>query len=216
MERPTTARTERPAFSLDLANTVACPACRAEDALGSVEEVRRWMRRKLPGAERRWSPRELASLRRFRARLRELLDAMVDGTTPPHEALAALNSALHQPPVRTALAWERGHWVVNERTDPSGSAGASAMAAAARSVLELVSDRGPLKVRRCDGPGCVHFLLARRPQQRWCSASGCGNRTRVQRHYQRVRALRIRDGPRRSLGPSLARSSRSSPADRKV
>jgi predicted RNA-binding Zn ribbon-like protein len=44
--------------------------------------------------------------------------------------------------------------------------------------------------RECAHPDCVLQFIARNPRRRWCTASGCGNRARVARHYLRLQAAR--------------------------
>jgi len=56
---------------------------------------------------------------------------------------------------------------------------------AAHNLLELDRDR----VRACAGHDCVlHFYDTSRAGKRmWCSMSGCGNRAKARRHYERAK-----------------------------
>lgn len=171
---------------MDLANTVACPGCRGGDALASAAEANRWIPRKLSGEGLRVEASEMATLRQFRDELRNLLEAAVHHAEPSDRALAAINRAAARTPSRSALCWSRGRWVVREFwTEPTGAG--RLLSLAGRSALDLLGKSPPNRVRKCEGPGCVHFLVAHRSDQRWCSPTGCGNRARVQRHYRKAR-----------------------------
>jgi predicted RNA-binding Zn ribbon-like protein len=56
---------------------------------------------------------------------------------------------------------------------------------AAQNLLELDRDR----IRACAGHDCVlHFYDTSRAGKRmWCSMTGCGNRAKARRHYERSR-----------------------------
>jgi len=176
-------------FALHLANSTGCAACRGGDALVSVTEARRWVRRRLPGETAPRDREELNSLRRFRTQLRQLFQNAADGVPPARASLVAVNQAAASLASHPELRWSRGHWKV-EQEGGEGVVLHRLEALAARSAIELVAGPRPTTIRRCDGPGCAHFLAARTRQQRWCSSSGCGNRVRVQRHYQKLRSLR--------------------------
>uniref|UniRef100_UPI000B043057 CGNR zinc finger domain-containing protein n=1 Tax=Actinomadura kijaniata TaxID=46161 RepID=UPI000B043057 len=79
-----------------------------------------------------------------------------------------------------------GSAVVAERrrTGPDGARLAAALAEAA---ADLLGDPAVTRVRRCEADDCVLLFLPAHPRRRWCSASRCGNRVRVARHYQRHR-----------------------------
>lgn len=190
---------EHPRFAVDLGNTVACPMCRGDDALASAQEAQRWIRRKLPGEAIRIRPEDLPTLRRFRGQLRQLLLAAASETSPPAAAMAAINRALVRSPTHSELHWARGSFEVGEHPEELSTV-QHVEALAGRSFVHLLGEAPPTRIRVCEGPGCVHFLVARRPQQHWCSATGCGNRVRVQRHYRKVRG-RARARTSRSLRP---------------
>ena len=182
--------TER--LAVDFANTVACPGCRGGDALVSAEQASRWIRRKLPGEGIRVDAHDVEMLRRFRIELRRLLQVAVDRKQPPTAAVEAINRAAARSPSHWTLRWTRGRWVAQE-LGTERSATRRVIALTARSAIDLLGKNSPTPVRRCEGPGCIHFLVAQRSQQRWCSPTGCGNRARVQRHYRKIRA-RLRTG----------------------
>ncbi len=178
---------ERDRLVVDFVNTVACPGCRGSDAFASTSEASRWVRRRFSDHWPRLTSPETRALLRFRGEIRRVLQAAVDGTRPPPSDLEAINRVATRSLSRPALRWTRGRWDVEERG--AGAPGSRRlMALTARSAIELIGRAGRIPVRRCEGPGCVHFLLAHRSEQRWCSPTGCGNRARVQRHYRKARA----------------------------
>lgn len=174
-------------FAVDLANTTSCPACQGPDALASASEVRRWIERKMP--ERRMPVRagDLAVLRRFRGHVRHLLAAIADGTAPSRASVDAINRASRISRPHRELRWSTRGWRVMDRGgEPAVSHQLTSLAA--QSLIDLISEPPQRPIRRCEGPGCVHFLVAPTQQQRWCSPTGCGNRVRVQRHYRKLRS----------------------------
>lgn len=191
-------------LAIDFANSVACPACGAGDGLATTREAERWVRRKTTGMAFRISLPDLRELRRLRARLRELLDSGVRHAGPPTAALTEINRVLARSPSRLQLRWTREGWQrAEDREAVSGPRAFEALVS--RSAVALLADPSSPPVRRCEGPECVHFLIARTSQQRWCSPTGCGNRARVQRHYRKMRPRRPRTPSRRA---SVRRSGR--------
>jgi predicted RNA-binding Zn ribbon-like protein len=69
----------------------------------------------------------------------------------------------------------------------SGTPGVRLAAWLAEAAAELLADPGVTKVRECEAEDCVMLFLPAHPRRRWCSATRCGNRARVARHYQRHR-----------------------------
>lgn len=185
-------------LAVDFANSVECPGCRGGDAFVSPEEARRWIRRNLPTGRDRITAAELPTVRRFRNELRQLLQSAADRTRPPSKVLAIINRAAARAPPHPVLRWRGGGWV-SEAPDDGRSPSQRLIAFSARSVIDLLGTTDPTPLRKCQGPGCVHFLVAERSQQRWCSPTGCGNRARVQRHYRKVRSEQRARGPPSSL-----------------
>jgi len=178
-------------FALDFANTTTCPACQGTDAFANLRDARAWTRRNSPAEMGHLRANELAMLRRFRDQLVALLDSVADGSDPPSGALSSLNQAAGTPLPHPQLIRTSYGWKVGERGG-EGRASLRLSALAARSVMDLLRGPSPEKIRRCLGPGCVHFLVDPMESQRWCSPTGCGNRARVQRHYRKLRARRQR------------------------
>jgi predicted RNA-binding Zn ribbon-like protein len=181
---------------LDFLNTVACPACRAGDALDPVGEPRGGSARRLPIGALPRPVRGRERLRRFRAAVRELVEASIERRAPDPRSLETLNAAARRYRPRSALRWSRTGWTRVDTTSAGGEydrvAGRVAIA-----TIELLTGPARMRLKRCHGLGCEHFLYGRTKTQLWCSPSGCGNRARVARHYRltRGRAAKSRRRP---------------------
>jgi predicted RNA-binding Zn ribbon-like protein len=101
----------------------------------------------------------------------------------PEVALALLNKAADN--LGTAqLDWPEGGTPVTSWSGRSIAPAALLVGAVGRSGIDflLSPDRG--RLRACPAARCVKYFLQDDPRQTWCSPS-CGNRERVNRHYQR-------------------------------
>ena len=191
-------------LSVELMNTVWADRGHLHDALGTDSEVLAWLRAVGPrlGAEAPdvapWLDGDRpAGLRAAAAELRRLRDALrrlaADTTQDPRPAAASaitdrdaaleiLNRAAAAAPPWPALDWpidgepERTLHVAH----PAGTGIASLLAA---EFIDIASDRRP-QLRACLAPGCVLYFAKDHTRREWCS-SGCGNRARAARHYQR-------------------------------
>jgi predicted RNA-binding Zn ribbon-like protein len=195
----------RTALVVDFANTLACPACRVEDALTSPSEFLRWTNtggRWPVAAVRR---EDLRKLRHFRGAVLALLEAEVRRTRPPASALHVLEEVANRAGSLERLEWNGGKWRLRAVAGAGGVEGL--MPLVARSITVLLTGPDRSRLRSCHGVGCVHFLFARTRSQIWCSPTGCGNRARVSRHYWRGR--RDSNLPRRGTSrpsPSFGRA----------
>jgi len=172
-------------WAIDFANGVACPGCRGGDALASLKELRAWARRHAVARAEDLSSSDLSVLRRFRSAVRQALEARVGRRRPTPLVLELINRSAADAPELVRVSWHRGVWTAVASQSPT-TAVRQLKSVIARSAVELLSGVDSRHLRRCAGPGCIHFLVASRPAQRWCSPTGCGNRARVQRHYRKV------------------------------
>ena len=178
------------ALALELANTFSLRRGRAIDGLTTPRASRRgWPLARIawvvPGSPTSQRPTcapfasscGRASLRRPPAGGR------------PTRSSADLNRLSRGAPQYVELRWPQGaapgvHVRVRSRTP-----GATALAAVARSAIELLGGPARNRLRRCGGPRCVLFFLATDPRQTWCSGA-CGNRARMARYQAARRARR--------------------------
>ena len=62
------------------------------------------------------------------------------------------------------------------------------LGAIGRSGIEFLTGPDRVRLRACPAARCVKYFLQDDPRQTWCTPS-CGNRERVNRHYQRKHTL---------------------------
>jgi predicted RNA-binding Zn ribbon-like protein len=125
--------------------------------------------------------------------LREFLQAGLAGAAagrrPPDPFIRHLNRLSRGAPRYVELRWPRGSAPGVRVRARSRTRGATALAAVARSAIELLGGPARHRLRRCSGPRCVLFFLASDLRQTWCSGA-CGNRARVARYQAARRARR--------------------------
>lgn len=126
---------------------------------------------------------DLAAVLAVREHIARVLDQVRHGKRPPAEGLAALNEAQRAAPAVSELAWDGSALAVTRRRE--GSPGVRLAAELAEAAAGLLADPAVGKIRKCEADDCVLLFLPTNPRRRWCSATGCGNRARVARHYQR-------------------------------
>ncbi|MEV6283118.1 ABATE domain-containing protein [Kribbella sp. NPDC051770] len=126
---------------------------------------------------------DVASTRRIRSAVREVLDAHLAGRRPEATAVEDLNAASSAAPQSVRL--DDGELQVRYHVEYGGNA---KLAAIARETIELLADAEQLALlRRCANPECSMLFLAEHKRRQWCVGSICGNRTRVARHYEKTR-----------------------------
>ena len=116
----------------------------------------------------------------------EMLDARLEHQNPPAEAIATINAAASAATTSPRLTFvdrelaQAEDWYTTD-------AGAVALAVAARSAIELLTNDDATRLRRCANPMCSMLFVAETPRRQWCTPNICGNRARVARHYRRSR-----------------------------
>jgi predicted RNA-binding Zn ribbon-like protein len=111
--------------------------------------------------------------------VRDLLQAVVRGDSPPDVLAAPLDGVTQVPAVTDGrVAWSL---VVPPHRQ-----------LAVRAVLtwDALARNKPGRLRPCANDECRLFLLDRSKANaaRWCSMAACGNRIKARRHYQRTRS----------------------------
>jgi predicted RNA-binding Zn ribbon-like protein len=171
--------------SLDLVNTLIRKGGMDVDLLDAPAALAAWLAAEAGRVP--WSggvsAADLGAVRALRDAIAVMLAARRAGARPPRVAVKTLNTALSASGTATRLAWTaRGPRAELRATRSKRDALLHTLAADAVGIL-TGPDAG--LVRECAHPECVLQFLARNPRRRWCSASVCGNRARVARHYAR-------------------------------
>lgn len=181
---------------VELMNTVNAGRDGVTDALTDDADVVGWLAAVAPRLETEAgvaldddSAPVADRLRRLRDALRALAAEATDDPRPVAvevaraEALATLND----------LAQTRAELVWPEDGEPArvlrsgGTPAERAVAFLAHQGIDLLGGEQRQKLRACLAPNCLLFFVKDHSRREWCSA-GCGNRARVQRHYQRHHA----------------------------
>jgi predicted RNA-binding Zn ribbon-like protein len=172
-------------LAIDLADTLMTVTDPPTDLLADAAAVRRFW-----GLQAAWLPAGVArpsqATRALRDAIRVLLDARLEHQQPPHEAVATINAVASAATTSPRLAFVDGEPTQAEDWYTSDT-GAVALAAAARSAIELLTSDDTTRLRRCANPMCSMLFLAETPRRQWCTPNICGNRARVARHYRRSR-----------------------------
>jgi predicted RNA-binding Zn ribbon-like protein len=120
------------------------------------------------------SPGEVASLRRVRAAIQDVVRGAADA-----QALAEhVERITLSPRLRDGVVG----WELRTPADET-------LAARALLAWAAIGERAPGRLRPCANPECCRFLHDRSNANtaRWCSMALCGNRFKARRHYQRIR-----------------------------
>jgi predicted RNA-binding Zn ribbon-like protein len=121
----------------------------------------------------------------LREALYRVFTALVKGTAPASDDLAALNWELEQGMAGAHLiATAEGFgwsWNVHERALDW------VLGPVARGAAILLTSDDRKHLRQCASPTCGWLFLdsTKNHRRQWCSTTGCGNKARVQRHRQR-------------------------------
>lgn len=179
-------------LSIELANTVVAGSEGEIDLLAGPGACAAWIRAhldELPAGALEQQP-SAARLRALRDAVCALLAAAIDSRPAPPAALDELNAAASLAAPTPALVWPGSRAPAVELVSGERVADAT-LATIARSAIELLGGPDRERLRRCEHSDCVLTFVATNPRRRWCSASGCGNRARVARHYRRHRLTRV-------------------------
>jgi predicted RNA-binding Zn ribbon-like protein len=151
------------ALWLDFVNTAAETGARA-DTMPDLAAYHRWTKAcRLPSDA---DAVEFTTVRRVRARLALLAEALIDGTPPPSRAITTLNQLLQRRPGHEHLVRESGKWQV--RFLPGQSP--AALVAIARSAAATLAETDVV-LRRCASAGCRLRFQDRSPfhDRYWCT-----------------------------------------------
>jgi predicted RNA-binding Zn ribbon-like protein len=173
-------------LALDLVNTRYAQG----DFLVTPEDLLAWLAleagRCPEGLSGNIGPAELAVVQCVRERSARAIECARSGTRLSQEDLDAINQMLRGAPCVLEVADGPAGITADRRRLGSTAQGLGAWLA--EGLVELLTDPAVSRVRQCEAEDCVLLFLPSNPRRRWCSASRCGNRMRVARHYQRRKA----------------------------
>ncbi|WP_431238676.1 CGNR zinc finger domain-containing protein [Mycolicibacterium aichiense] len=174
-------------LAVDLADTLITVEEPAVDLLPDEEANRRWwelQQERLPGGP----PPPLESTVELRQAIRHILDARLAEVTPDDAAVARVNAAAAGAPSTRSLVYTPSGWAaVATRHATADRPYLLALAAAAESLIDVLTGPAPDRLRRCQNPSCSMLFVASDARRKFCTQNICANRTRVARHYQRHR-----------------------------
>jgi predicted RNA-binding Zn ribbon-like protein len=174
-------------LAVDLADTLVTVTDPPTDLLSDDEANRRFWEMEASGLPPEWSIPTLTATRRLRDAIRSLLDSALLGAPEAEPAVDVVNKASAKSPIFITAKLD-GANLVAVQTWTGKAAGDIALAAAARSAIEILTDPETLRhLRRCANPSCSMLFVYGDSRRQWCTANICGNRTRVARHYHRHR-----------------------------
>jgi predicted RNA-binding Zn ribbon-like protein len=175
-------------IALDLVNTRVREAGADVDLLESPSALDAWLAAEVGRLP--WSgtagAADLDAVRALRGAIAALLTARRANATPPRRALQIVNRALSGPGGTSRLAWTSDG--PREIALSARARRAALLRALAMDAVRIVVGPDAELLRTCAHPDCVLQFVARHPRRQWCSATTCGNRARVSRHYLRHRA----------------------------
>lgn len=182
-------------LALDLINTRPRLSGAPADLIATIEGLRAWLALEADrlagvldadGVAPPLNDRDLTAVHEVRDHARAAVERARRSGRPPEAALRGINRAQRAAPAIRELTWDGTALTVAPRRD--GSPGVRLAAVLAEAVADLLTDPAVATVRECAADDCVMLFLPTHPHRRWCSATRCGNRARVARHYRRHRA----------------------------
>ncbi len=184
----------RPHLVVALANARADrrpPGARAAEPHDALADASRASELLEPFLGRRVEQSDLAAVRAVHRATVAVVNALIDGSDPP---LDALNAVAAREPAVAALERRPGGGLAAVLRPGRPSAVAALLVAVIRELGELE----PSRLRRCARPECglVYYDATRSATQRWHAERPCGLRERQRRH--RARRAPEREKPRRA------------------
>ncbi|HEY7522889.1 MAG TPA: CGNR zinc finger domain-containing protein [Candidatus Limnocylindrales bacterium] len=129
---------------------------------------------------------QLERIRRTRAALREVADAVVERRRAAPSALREVNRVLRSRTIPRLDSAPDGVWVGHEH---GGDPLDDALARLAEPIVHEIATGRPERLRVCANDRCrwVFFDSSPTGRRRWCDMASCGNRAKAARHRARVR-----------------------------
>jgi predicted RNA-binding Zn ribbon-like protein len=185
-----------PLVALDLVDTLMTAVDPPQDLLAADGRSGAWwalQSTRLPESD---AP-DPAAVRRLRTAIRDLFDAHLEGRAPRPTSVEDVNAAAAWVPSSPRLTYRvpadpesaleleiSTRW----HTEQGGNV---ALAYIAREAIGLLADPAEsARLRRCANPTCSMLFLAETKRRQWCASNVCGNRVRVARHQEKLRAAK--------------------------
>lgn len=124
---------------------------------------------------------------RFREAMYQVFSAVIAGTPAAAAELAAVDAAVQRALCGLHLRQTGGHYELAWCADDLSLD--AMLAPVAQSCVQLLTSDELGRLRQCAGDPCGWLFVddSRNHSRRWCSMSGCGNRAKARRHYERHR-----------------------------
>lgn len=189
-----------PLVALDLVDTLMTAVTPQQDLLAAADRSEAWWALQSARLPESATP-DPAAARRLRAAIRDLFDAHLEGRAARPTSVEDVNAAAAWVPASPRLTYRA------VSADPESAlelevttrwhteqGGNVALAFIAREAIGLLAVPGELaRLRRCANPECSMLFLAETKRRQWCASNVCGNRVRVARHQEKVRAAKQED-----------------------
>jgi predicted RNA-binding Zn ribbon-like protein len=183
---------------LDFINTQMIVRENPTDLLGGCEDLVAWLiqarmvdKTQAVAVMAQWSHKDQKQLFEqgimFRRTLRDMVARIVVRKSIPESAVAFINQILSRCPGYPQLAYKKGRFERQFKSQAAQKDGLLAPLAEAASDL-LCSGKLSL-VKKCGNSACILYFYdtTKNHTRNWCSMQLCGNRIKVAAHYQRKR-----------------------------
>jgi predicted RNA-binding Zn ribbon-like protein len=129
--------------------------------------------------------RLFVEVKEFRRILRQMVEAIVKTRTIKPSTIKMINAILNQAYgyhelVKTESGFEKRFRSNFENPH-------QLLIPIAQSAADLISDKNPENLRKCEGPNCILYFYdtTKNHRRRWCSMNACGNRAKAAAFYKR-------------------------------
>lgn len=175
--------------SLDFLNTLSYDDGLPKEHFPTASDAASWLREQgLLHADEAVviGDRQLDRLRRVRAALREVTDAVAERRAADPRALETVNSTLRRRETVVLVPASDGVGVSHRH---EGNPLDDALARLATPIVDEIASGHPDRLRICANDECrwVFFDSSRAARRRWCDMSSCGNRAKAARHRARLK-----------------------------
>lgn len=174
-------------LAVDLANTIKTAVSPARELLSGDEANARFWQLEAPALPEGSGTPDLETTLALRGALHGVLGAILAGEPVEPAHIALLNTTASLATVAPRLVPTPDGLEVRPTWSAEGP-DALALAAVARSLIELVMSPLLSRLRECASPTCSMLFVATNSKRIWCTPDVCGNRQRVARHARATSA----------------------------